>query len=284
MSRRLTAGVALAFVLLTLLAPLASADHAYSHRFVIYGRVVDANGAAVQGYTVDFRAEYFTYEGTCSPNQPNTETQAFGPTYTKPVTNEFGEFTVCLHAHSMSRFEPGMGHFRVTTPQGNEVAAESHELNGFSRVLFMNIALAEPASTGGATTLDSTYTVAGRLWRPSGQTQIEGITVFGDTIQREHVNITLTYNDGKTVTTNATTNGYGDFSVRIPVEARPTSGTVRIEAAGRAFEAPVDAKFARTTFDARYEDNDSPGATVGVVLAAVVGAVALAPALRRRQP
>src|ERR1700752_1037177 len=92
----------LLFAGMTLL-PVAAADHSYSHRYIIYGRVLDANHDPVQGVTVNVGYDSVfqgTLEGACA-NQPGTETEAFGRTQNIPVTNAWGEFMVCFHKHGM---------------------------------------------------------------------------------------------------------------------------------------------------------------------------------------
>ena len=79
------------FVVLLLLLPLlpsASADHVYSHRYVVYARVVDEQDRPVPGVpvTLDFPE---TVEGTCNP-QPKNATEYFGNTVTRNVSDANG--------------------------------------------------------------------------------------------------------------------------------------------------------------------------------------------------
>lgn len=266
---------AMAFLSLVLL-PVVEADHAYSHRYVIYGRVVDSDGNPLQGLTADIKFEFFNYDSSCNPNQPDISTEAFGPTYTRPVTNEYGEFIFCMHSHGLSRYEPGTAILRVLD-QDSEVATTEFKLDGFRRVSFPVVTVADKA--GNETVVESTYTVAGRLWRDTGETKVEGITVFGETVNDKPVNVTLTYNNGKTATVTTNSNGYGDFSVRVPVDERVTSGTVTIESENATFSAPAT-KAGLTTFTASFEAPRDPflgsvlvilGTVAAIIVVAVVG-------------
>lgn len=274
MSRRfgvVAVAAAVAFLSLALL-PVVEADHSYSHRYVIYGRAVDADGNPLQGLTADVKFEFFTYDSSCNPNQPDISTEAFGPTYTRPITNEHGLFIFCMHSHGLSRFEPGTATLRILDGNATELAMTEFKLDGFRRVTFVTVEV--DGRQGNPTIPEQSYTVAGRLWRDTGETRVEGITVYGTTIDDKPVNVTLTYNGGKTATATTSTNGYGDFSIRVPVEERVTSGTVTIEAENETFSAPVE-QSGMTTFAASFEAPKDPflGKVLWVVGIAAVGIV-----------
>lgn len=240
MFRRFGAGAALfavlAFLALTAL-PLAAADHAYSHRYIVYGRVVDAENNPVAGLTVDLGYEKpFEPEGPCG-NQPGTETTAFGPTRNNPVTNELGEFIFCFHTHSMSRTTPGAGILRVESLE----LEKRFEFDGYMRYSFVPIVLESAHPNANKTVSSDFYTVFGRAWRPSGGAiSIEGIRVYGDTAHNKPANLTFAYNGKEPQFANVTTNNYGDFSYRFPVTERPTSGTVSIVIENETFTQNVD--------------------------------------------
>lgn len=230
----------------TVLVPVVMADHAYSHRYVIYGRVIDADGNPVPGLTVDlgFR-DVQGLEGNCA-QQPGTETDAFGRTETRPVTNTYGEFTFCAHVHSMSRTLPGVAILQVEG--GN--ATEEITLDPYYRVSYATLQLPDTHPRADPSILDTTYTVVGRMWlEGNSRTHVEGIRVFGETLNNAPVNVTVEY-DGKTSTVQTMTNNYGDFAVRVPVESRPTEGTVRVQAANMSFTEDVDPRAGATLLKA----------------------------------
>lgn len=259
---------AMAFLALAIV-PLAAADHAYSHRYIVFGRVVDAENDPVPDLTVDLGYEEpFEPEGPCA-NQPGTETEAFGPTRTSPVTNQFGEFTFCFHTHSMSRGTPGAGILKIES-LGVE---QRFEFDGFMRYSFVPIKLNTTQSTANTTLLSQFYTVQGRSWRPEGaDVRVEGIRVYGDTVKFSPVNITFTYNGNEPMKVNTSTNGYGDFALRIPVTERPTSGTVTIEVANETFTQDIT-PLGVTQFRAELAEIKDPfvaKALIGLGVAAVV--------------
>jgi len=233
---KVAVGAALAMLFLAAALPLAAADHAYSHRYVVFGRVVDAAGNSVPGLTVDLGYEPpFEPEGPCA-TQPNIDTEAFGPTRTQPVTNEMGEFIFCFHTHAMSRTTPGAGIIRIDSLDLDQ----RFEFDGFMRYSIVTVKLPDVHPAANTTANDATYTVVGRAWQAAGtDIRIEGIRVYGDTIQNTPVEVTLAYNGQEPVTVTTRTNGYGDFAVRVPVVERATSGTVTVTIENSTFTSAV---------------------------------------------
>lgn len=266
-------GLALMVLLTTTLLPLAVADHAYSHRYVVYGRVVDANGDPVPSMTVRLGFQDVTgIEGNCA-NQPGTETEAFGRTETRQVTNEHGEFMFCTHVHQLARSLPGAAIVSVENVNVTE------EIDVNFRTSFVVVKLPDVRENANKNVRDTTYTVLGRLWRDSSSDRVEGIRVFGETVDNVPVNITLNY-DGKTVKVNTTTNNYGDFAVRVPVESRPTSGTIVVEAVGETHTEEIDPTAGATQMKIETEKAPSAllsGNTLWVIvgIAAAVGIIGL---------
>lgn len=263
--------VALAFVAMAIL-PLAGADHAYSHRYIVYGRVVDAENNPVGGLTTDLGYEKpFTPEGPCA-SQPGTETDAFGPTRQSPVTNQFGEFIFCFHTHAMSRTTPGVGILSVPALE----VEERFEFDGYMRYSFLLIKLPSAHPDANKTVLDEFYTVHGRAWRPTGaDTRVESVRVYGDTLHNMPVNVTLTADGKEPVRLSTRTNNYGDFSIRIPVTSRPSSGEVTMEIDNQTFRSPVE-NTGITSFRAEIPKTRDPFVAklllgLGVVAAVVVG-------------
>ena len=269
---------ALALLTIAALAPLASADHAYSHRYIVWGRVIDAENNPVPGLTVDLGYEKpFTPEGPCA-NQPGTETEAFGPTRTTPVTNQLGEFVFCFHTHGMSRGTPGVGIVRIET-LGFE---HRFDFDGFNRHSFVPIKLTTVQPTANKTALNELYTVQGRGWEgESKEIKVEGVGVYGDTLHGKPYTITTMFTGEEPQTFTGETNNYGDFAVRVPVDARPTGGKVNVTVEGYApKEYDVDPVFG-TTY-AAYEFGERH-MTPGASLLAILGLVAVVALFARRR-
>lgn len=230
MSARPGARVALlltVFVAAATLLPVVEADHAYSHRYVVFGRVVDAAGDPVPGVTVDagFRGVDMNPAVDRCADQPNIDTEALGPTRTRPVTDEAGMFIYCVHHHALSRVDPGSVVLRIQEYDLDEEI----RLDPFRRVTFTTLELPVTHPRANTQLAESSYLVLGRAWEPvSGQTSVEGITVYGETLDFRAVNITVALPDGTEVNASTTTNGYGDFAVFVPVPQRVTGGQVTV--------------------------------------------------------
>lgn len=223
-----------------LLVPVAAADHVYSHRYVVLGRVLDADGNPVLGVTVALALRGVGTEGACA-NQPGTETEAFGPTTTRPTTNALGEFTFCAHVHILPRASDA-AQVELSVPQRNVTQAAPVDPLFRSSVVVLRLPAAEPAANG--TALDVTHTVAGRLWReaPGEGVMLENVRVYGHTVNRVPVNVTVTTNEGHVLNASSVTNGYGDFSLRLPLpEGALPRGKVVVEALGKEYDAQMDA-------------------------------------------
>lgn len=283
------ARVALALALLvgvSYLAPLAMADHAYSHRYIIFGRVSDANGDPVPNLTVNLNYFDFKPETPCG-YQPGTQTEAFGRTENTPpwdgvsqpvraFTNQFGEFIFCFHTHPLSRTLPGSG--RLEIPEADNFARDI-TFDANTRQQFVDLQLPTARDDANKLVNSAYYTVYGRLWRPdSSDPQVEGIRVFGKTLNQVPVNVTLTLDNGTVIERTAHTNNYGDFSIRLNLTAKPAGGKVKITAEGESFEAAISDKSSVTAFRAQFAKQSDPflqtaGIVVGVIVAlgAVVG-------------
>ena len=284
MHQRSWRGLVLAFALTSLVLaslPLAGADHAYSHRYIVYGRVVDAENNPVPGLTVDLGYEApFTAEGPCG-NQPGTETQAFGPTRNQPVTNQFGEFIFCFHTHSLSRGTPGTGIVRIESHN----VEQRVDFDGFMRYSFVPVKLDTVVATANQTANEQFYTVLGRAWEASDtEVRVESIGVWGDTLHNMPFNVTIAIDGREPEVVSGTTNTYGDFAVRIPVESRPTGGTVTLSMEGKEFKdggvAPIDGELGVTHIRGQVGDLKT---TPGAPLLALLALVAIAAALARRK-
>lgn len=232
------AALSILLVLPVLLTPSALADHAYSHRYVVFGRVLDENGAPAPGLEV-IGAPTFGYEGPCVTH-PEARTDAWGAEAFSR-TNERGEFWLCYHAHVLSAASPGEVRLDVRGPTGESLARETLSADPLMRVSFVDLRIPGSAD-GDATLLDGEHLVAGRVWSPwvSGE-KLDGVPVEGLALKDLPVNVSV--RDGDTQRTAATrTNAYGDFAVRVPLDAPLTdAAVVRVEYDGTHAERPANA-------------------------------------------
>lgn len=276
----LALALAAALLSLAVALPLAAADHAYSHRYVIYGRLVDANGDPVPGVTLDMRADprFFRPESACRDETgSDLTTEAYGPTYYRPTTDAHGDFIFCYHTHQINRVEPGEGDIAVTDSRiaaaMGSVPAVHVRFDPEFRQQFVLIRLPQAYNGSAPAVVASSYTVLGRLWTEGGINgeTVEGIKVLGDTVQRADIDITIKDGSGNVVATDkARSNDYGDFAVRVPVSGRVENGTVEIVTKGQTFTAPA-VREGVTSFQARV----APEASETLRTALIVGGALL---------
>lgn len=207
-----------------LLAPLAIADHVYSHRYVFEGRLVGSDGLPLPGREVEFFSEGEALLAPCRE----------GPQAS--ITDEAGDFRFCFHHHDIM---PGT---RVGARSGN--ASEAHAVDvAFRRT---NVVLVEPNETGVAPAgWDETYRISGRAWRVGAQS-LEGVHVYGIAVIGLPVNLTLRDAKGGESVFTTTTDGFGDYDLLVETDELPNDLTLTIEALGRAQPTQLDAQSHRT--------------------------------------
>jgi hypothetical protein len=258
-----------------LLAPLALADHVYSHRFVFEGRVVDADGLPVPGRTLAFFAEGDDFLEPCAEGL-------------QPTTDAHGDFRFCYHKHDL-KASATVG-VRV-----DGVTVRKPMDTGFRRTVVL---FHDPNATGAAPPgWNDTFRLAGRVWR-TGPTTLEGVPVFGLALANVPVNVTLTTPDGGATSLQVVTDGHGDFdaTLRLVNGAGASNVTVEVEALGKTLPVRLDTTFHRNTVgfllpreapevvvasggaSGEMEDASAPGAgtpRVTGLLLGVVGCAAL---------
>lgn len=213
----------LALLALTLALAPALADHVYSHRYVIDGRLVGADGWPLPGREIRLAAEGIDLLETCREGS-------------SPVTDERGDFRFCYHLHEI---EPGG---RVTATYGDASATRGVDV-AFRR---SHVLLREPNETGvEAPGWNVTYRISGRAWRP-GPMELESVNVFGEAVVGLPVNLTVHASDGSTTKFASHTDGYGDFDLEVETVAAPDTLTLTLEALGRGQPTQLEPFFHRT--------------------------------------
>lgn len=267
---------ALALVLLAL-APLALADHVYSHRLLVDGRLVGSEGAPLAGRTIEL---YTEGEDLLEPCREGPHQR---------VTDFSGDFRFCFHQHDLSAAT------RVGLRSGNASAIRSVDV-AFRR---MTILMIEPNETGITTPAwNETYRVGGRVWQP-GPVALEGVQVFGIAVIGAPVNLTVRDESGGESVFRTRTDAYGDFDLEVVTGAPPSNLSLTLEAFGNPQPTQLDAFFHRTNAPVYVPVEGSspaqspafpqqPGSTIPRVNPVLVVAVALglvaAVVLSRRKP
>ena len=208
-----------ALLLIALLAiPLVTADHVYSHRLVIDGRLLGNDGLPLPGRVVTVAS---TGQDLLEPCREGS----------RVITDESGDFRFCYHIHELApstRYNLSYGNTSVERPV--DVAMRRSFL-----------VLVEPNETGTAPeNWSQTFRVSGRAWRP-GPTTLEGVRVFGEAMTSLPVNLTVHDGEGNTNTFRSQTDGYGDYDLIVQEPANATQLTVTVEAMGRSQPVPLDA-------------------------------------------
>lgn len=218
--------------------PGAAADHTYSHRYVVFGRVVDETGAPVANVEV-VGDPSFSVEGPC-PERPEAATDAWGADAFSR-TNERGEFWLCFHAHVIPREGAHVVRLNVTKPEdGTVVAAREVEADPRLRVSFADLQIPGAWGANAATAWTDAHLVVGRAWSPwvPGE-PLDHVPVDGIALRDREVDIEIT-SGGATTTARAVTNGYGDFAVRVPLDAPlADDATVTVRVADTTATAPA---------------------------------------------
>ncbi|HWH08590.1 MAG TPA: hypothetical protein VNX21_05275 [Candidatus Thermoplasmatota archaeon] len=274
MVRRLTLLVALA------LLPLAAADHVYSHRLVVTGRVVDAEGLPVAGQAVRVAVAGVDATHPCFDAA-------------EAVTGPRGDFTLCLHAHEMT---DGVM-VNVTVAGASAEAAVDPAL----RRAAVRLQLPEPAAARdieGERLFAKTFRVEGRVMRAlAGVASVERVNVTSTPAGGEVVRVVLARDGTELAAGNATTNEHGDYALDLDA-GDVERARVRIEVAEGRLEAPASARFRRADLDLVFPAPEAepvverPGTRTpevplagGVAVAALtLAAIAARPRRGRRGP
>ncbi|HVL49436.1 MAG TPA: hypothetical protein VM889_12825 [Candidatus Thermoplasmatota archaeon] len=242
-------GVVLAVLLLGAMAfaPLVEADHVYSHRYVITGRVVDAEGKPVSGVQVNLTLVRFgsreegpcPQEGAVAGRRVRVDEQT-GENHYVQFTRADGTYFVCSHMHTMTNKQAEVK-VEVLGVSKSEVA------NLDQRRTQINLQLpgtGYPTNPAEVEKFETSYVVTGIVWKPWPRQGLEGVSVNGEAQKDANVTVELTYNDGKTATGNAFTNGYGAYGVVLQLAEPLESGSVKIASPGAAtVSRPADTTF-----------------------------------------
>lgn len=233
---------AVLLLVLVLLAPLALADHVYSHRVLIVGRAIGSDERPLPGVPVELT---FT--------NLNASTKCIETLNTPEVTSPTGDFEICRHAHGI----PNDATVTVEIMGGKTTRAIDSVLRH---------AWARVAAPGSSTARDiqgdrdfaQQVRVSGRVFDLLPMPEdVEGVLVTG--APRVDENVALWLVSGTTILaqTNTTTNESGDYSTHFNVRDVPGDARVLVESGGQSSEAPVSDLFRRVDLYTVHE-SDAP--------------------------
>lgn len=222
----------LPLVLLLLVLPLAAADHVFSHRVVVAGRVVDAEGMPAPALPVTVRIVGMPVAGKCFDSREER-------------TGPQGDFVVCRHAHVAPQ---GV---RVNVTVGN-ASAEAPLDPALRRVAFhLRLPDARPArDIEGERLFARTFHVEGRVMRVAeGNASVEGVNVTALPEGGQTARVALESASGALASANATVNEHGDYSIDLEASDVPEGARVRVAVAGGEHVVPADVAFRRADVD-----------------------------------
>lgn len=266
-------------LLALLAAPLAAADHVFSHRVYVVGRVVDAEGAPVSGQPVRVEFEGFAAGGLCLGRADEP-------------TGPQGDFRVCRHAHRLPEDVTA-----VVTVAGATARAP---LDPLTRHAVAQVRLDGPApgvDLDGWRTFNRTLLVAGRAYdRLPEPVEAEGVPVNATPRTGANVTARLVAGDRELARGEGRVDDVGAFQVALEADEVPEGARVRVEVGQHQAATEVDPLFRRADVavvrDLRAPTGpgpDAPGSQTPappawMALAALALTAAAAGARRARRP
>lgn len=259
--------------LATALLPLAAADHVWSHRIYVVGRVVDADGLPAPGIPVNATFSNLTIVGSCYDSKGE-------------VTGPRGDYEICRHAHALT------ADARVTI----RAAGETRELpiDPDLRHADASFQLLTPRTLRdfeGDIEFARTVHVAGRTFALLPEpANAEGIHVNASPIGG-NVTIELIAEGEVIASKNVTVGEQGIYSAQLDVDPLPAGALASVRLGADATEVVIDPTFRRADLnivrDLRLMSgpgDDAPGSapTPGAAWGAL-GALLMACGARRRR-
>lgn len=247
-SARAVLALLLGVLLLTLGASTALADHVYSHRYTIVGRVIDNLGQPALGWTADA-----TFAGLPSGSYAGLCDGVAHPPGPEPTTDMWGDFFLCYHVHSFTG-----GTVTVTGPGFSRAFNMDPDL----RKTVVHIRLETTWSTKDTTAVfefHSRYFVRGRIWQAQPGAYLESVPVNGVTFVGEPVSAAMSFNGGTQRTAAVATNNYGDYGAAFALGSNLTSGTTRVTSHGlTGSQVTLDPDFMVSDVDLKLPAEPNP--------------------------
>lgn len=262
-----------ALLLVVLVAAPAVADHVFSHRVYVAGRVVDAEGRPAPGLPVTLSFEGLNASARCF----DAKEERTGP---------MGDFELCRHVHAL----PQEARVNVTVGEVSRTVGLDADLR--SAVAHLQLPGAAPArDLTGDRAFARTFVVAGRqfalLPKPAA---VEGILVNATPVY-DNVTVMLRGPAGELANATARPDEMGRFHVELAVSEVPagalvvaTAGPVRAEESASALFRRVDVALVHDLRLAAGPGDEAPGSDVPApagLAAVALGAAAWA-VMRRR--
>lgn len=258
-----------------LLAPLAAADHVFSHRVIITGRILDADGRPAAGVAVNVSSPMLQLTADCFDSMAE-------------LTGPRGDYEICRHVHALGTnvtvwVEAAGTDRRVLLDPDLRHAVGSFTL-GTGDV---------PHDVGGERLFPRTFLVAGRAFALlPAPAEAENVPVNATPL-RGNVSVELRSADSSLANATVPIDEFGSYRADLDVTAIPAGAVVRASVGNDMTEELADPTFRRADVNvvrdlrlAHGPGADAPGSTTAappfVALAALALAGAIGAAARRR--
>ncbi|MHB8604778.1 MAG: hypothetical protein ACYDCK_05935 [Thermoplasmatota archaeon] len=230
--------IVLAFVALAF-APVAAADHVYSHRYIVYGRILDANGFPLVNERVGIQYQTFNADlGPC-----NYEVQA-GTLRGLEVSQQSNDI-VAVRTDALGDFFY-CAHIDAPVPVGSQIiihvrdVTQSYTTDVNYRHTFVQLTIPNATGTPSAAFNDS-VAASGTVWYPSEE-RLENIDVHGIMVDSASVHLTLVAN-GQTLEKDVVTTRYGNWSAIFALASPVTSGQLTVTQGATTKTIAIDPKY-----------------------------------------
>lgn len=258
--------VAAALAVVLLAAGFAVAEHAFSHRVHVVGRVLDADGQPVPGLAVNVTFVNITPSGRCF----DVTDERTGPT---------GDYMVCRHTHAL----PRDGRVVVRVGDASREVAVDHDL----RHATANVRLATPRAARdfeGDLEFGRTVLVVGRAFTLLPAPANEESVVVNATPIGGNLTIELLAAGDVVAAKNGSTDEHGGYAVKLDVETLPPGALARVRMGPDATEVALDPAWRRADANIVRDlrllhgpGSDAPG-SAATPAAAYIAVLALAAA------
>lgn len=256
-----------------LVLPTVAAEHVFSHRVYVVGRVVDAEGKPAPALPVNVTFEGVAIGGACIDAKP-------------AETSPTGDFEVCRHAHAIPE-----GARALVRVGGAERAVP---VDPDIRHAVASLELAGPApltDIQGERTFARSFLVTGRLFALLPAPLTEESVQVNATPLALNATVELRAGAATLARANATPDEHGAYRAQLAVEEIPAGATVRVSVGRDVAEELASPLYRRADVHvlrderlARGPGSEAPGSStpLGAAWALVALAAAMLVAQRKR--
>ncbi len=267
------AAPAVGLLLLALLfVPVAEATHQWGHRYMIYGRILDADGDPVQHRPVAITVD--TTKKTDPRMTVLTDCDGLYYSYKEnanPAEGDLGLEGGVMHIHKWEL--PSSGKWKVSTEFGSKRGQVRPEMHRSTVNLQVDEDVPAAPECPAGTDWRKTYVVEGRLQEIDGKNRLDKMTMSGGGLEYR-VFATIETTNG-TMTANGTTNRFGDFMITFQNVTVKEGGEVTAEWGGKTQTGRINTKYMMTEANVIYGESGASLLFLWILLGVVVAGAAV---------